>query len=159
MMERLSEKEWKEFGYEKFFALQKQKNKLSATDCSYDGKTPVYASQSQNNGVMGFTNGEPEIDIKRYRYLIFGDHTRCMNLVQCSFSAADNVKILKSNGLNMDDLAFIAVAWEKRIPDMGYARHWRKAKTVGISLPVDYKGNPDYNYMTLYSAKVRGVCS
>ena len=25
MMERLSEKEWKEFGYEKFFALQKQK--------------------------------------------------------------------------------------------------------------------------------------
>ena len=47
--------------------LCKNKNKLSATDCSYDGKTPVYASQSQNNGVMGFTNGEPEIDIKRYR--------------------------------------------------------------------------------------------
>ena len=30
---------------------------------------------------------------------------------------------------------------------MGYARHWRKAKTVGIELPVDDEGAPDYEYM------------
>ncbi|WP_315308556.1 hypothetical protein [Pseudoramibacter alactolyticus] len=155
-MERLSEKEWKDFSYEKFFALQKQKNKLSVTDCTDEGLIPVYASQSQNNGVMGFTTAKQEIDVKQYPYLVFGDHTRCMNLAKYSFSAADNVKILKTNELSMDELTFIATAWKKRIPDMGYARHWRKARTVGISLPVDDTGNPDYAYMTIYSTEVRG---
>ena len=38
---------------------------------------------------------------------------------------------------------------------MGYSRHWRKAKKVGIELPVTDSGEPDYEYMAAYVQQKR----
>ena len=40
---------------------------------------------------------------------------------------------------------------------MGYARHWRKAKKVGIELPVTDSGEPDYAYMAEYAQQKRNA--
>ena len=138
-------------GKQGFFTVKKQTTKLSEKDLRANAVVPVYSSQNSNNGIMGFTNREPDFLIEEKPALVFGDHTRCMDIVEYSFCAADNVKILMPKCNNKYELIYIASSWKKRIPDMGYSRHWRKAKKVGIELPVDNQGNPDYVFMAEYS--------
>ena len=104
---------------------------------------------------MGFTNKVADFFVKDTPALIFGDHTKSMDISNHSFCAADNVKVLRPHNIPFDALFYVSCAWKKRIPDMGYARHWRKAKKVGIELPVTDSGEPDYAYMAEYVQQKR----
>ena len=106
---------------------------------------------------MGFTNKVADFFIKDTPALIFGDHTKSMDISNHSFCAADNVKVLRPQNIPFDALFYVSCAWKKRIPDMGYARHWRKAKKVGIELPVTDSGEPDYAYMAEYAQQKRNA--
>lgn len=144
-------------GEKGLFSVEKQSIKLSERDLSGTGQIPVFSSQTSNNGVMGFTNKVADFFIKDTPALIFGDHTKSMDISNHSFCAADNVKVLRPQNIPFDALFYVSCAWKKRIPDMGYARHWRKAKKVGIELPVTDSGEPDYAYMAEYAQQKRNA--
>lgn len=159
-MQSLDEKERDIFevvGEKGLFSVEKQSVKLSERDLSGTGQIPVFSSQTSNNGVMGFTNKVADFFIKDTPALIFGDHTKSMDISNHSFCAADNVKVLRPQNIPFDALFYVSCAWKKRIPDMGYARHWRKAKKVGIELPVTDSGEPDYAYMAEYAQQKRNA--
>lgn len=121
------------------------RKKLAAKDFN-DGGIPVYSSETQNNGIKGYyTKAEFVIDKNKEnknQYIVFGDHTRSINVVSTDFSVTDNVKVLVPK-TELVDLLYIKYAWQPKIPSLGYARHWSVAQSVNIDIPVDTDGNYD----------------
>lgn len=111
---------------------------MSGLEVSKSGKIPVYSSESSNAGICGYTESEPHFIITQENsmYVIFGDHTRTLNIAKESFCIKDNVKVLIPKYKNIEILLFIFSVWLKTIPNLGYARHWKVAKKSLISLPV-----------------------
>ena len=154
-----------EFKVEDLFDTHVVSNKLTKAAFSPNGFIPAYSSDTRNNGILGYTEQEPTfiVDETQPTYVIFGDHTRTINIVHDSFCVMDNVKVL-SPKLNLSDeiLLYIKTVWTKSIPVLGYARHWGVAKDVTLSLPIrideysdlllDDDGNcvPDWDYMEAY---------
>lgn len=140
--------------YEKFKALdffddlsfQRDIANNEIFDC---GKTPVYSATTSNYGLLGFVNSEARYNITEDNpyYIIFGDHTKKFNFVYNSFSTTDNCKVLipkyGSKAFNL----YILTVWDKMIPNLGYSRHWSKAKNLELTLPAIDEDNPDFAYM------------
>ena len=129
---------WQEFRVDELFTLCQTSKKLSGLDVSKSGTTPVYSSESSNAGICGYTESKPHFIITQENsmYVIFGDHTRTLNIAKESFCIKDNVKVLIPKYKNIEILLFIFSVWLKTIPNLGYARHWKVAKKSLISLPV-----------------------
>lgn len=143
-------KAWKEFKITEWFTPLKVSHKLAKADLLTEGKYPCYSSEIDNHGIAGYTN-KPDFEIDdKHTYLIFGDHTRSMELAITPFSVLDNVKVLVSDKLPLNALLFIESAWHKAIPNLGYARHWSVASKTSFSLPVTSTGQPDFDYMEKY---------
>lgn len=107
-----------------------------------EGEYPVYSSETKNNGIFGY-HEEYEFNADYEKPLIvFGDHTRSINIVHEKFSVLDNVKVLGINVENID-VNYIKYEWEKLIPDLGYARHWKVARNVKIKIPINTYGDFD----------------
>lgn len=126
--------------------------KLSKLDITLNGKTPIYSSETTNNGIIGYCDKSPSyiVDESNPLYLIFGDHTRNMNIAEKSFCIADNVKVLVPKINSKKALLYITTIWKKGIPNLGYSRHWSKAKDVKLLLPTNKKGRIDINFMETY---------
>ena len=109
---------------------------LSKEDLSNKYSFPAYSSDSTNNGIVGYTD-DPEFicNDKTPVYVTFGDHTRTMNIARKSFSVLDNVKVLLPTYNSDNVLLFIFSVWQKHIPNLGYARHWKIAKDCVLELP------------------------
>lgn len=144
--------EYKEFSYDDLFELLPINNKLSKNNLSKDGTTPVLSSDTTNNGIVGYTTIEPNyiVDDTVPVYVVFGDHTRTLNITTESFCVMDNVKVLKPKTFNISQLLYICSVWKKAIPNLGYARHWSVAKKAKILLPITSSGEPNYAYMEQY---------
>lgn len=154
---KLSIDNWGEFKVEDLFELVKISNKLARKDLNNSGLVPVYSSSTINNGIEGYCENNPDFIItdQTPMYLIFGDHTKAMNIALESFCVMDNVKVLIPKIKDMMIVQFICTVWKKQIPDLGYARHWNKASKVLIKLPVDSNGNLDINYIkNIYGAEL-----
>ena len=139
----------KGFVYSDLFKLLPQCFKMSKLELVSDGKTPAYSSDTRNNGRVGFADKEPLFKITEETpvYLVFGDHTRTMNIVHEDFCVMDNVKVLVPLVEMSDEvLLYIITCWKKAIPCLGYARHWSVAKTAKFELPVVESSNPDHEY-------------
>lgn len=139
----------KEYVYSDLFKLLPQSSKVSKFELVPDGKTPAYSSDTRNNGCVGFADKEPLFKITEEVpvYLVFGDHTRTMNIVHEDFCVMDNVKVLVPLVMMSDEvLLYITTCWKKAIPNLGYARHWSVAKTARFELPVVESSNPDHEY-------------
>lgn len=155
-------KEKKEFGkfrIDEIFKVQTVKNKLSKIDLDENGKFPCYSSDTLNGGILGYTNS-PEFIINEEHpcYVIFGDHTRTMNIAQKSFSVLDNVKVLIPITNNENILLYIFTKWKKQIPNQGYARHWSIAKNCVLDLPIIKNTNQiDFDYMEKYMKAMQKI--
>ena len=140
-----------------FFAPLSVSKKLTKIELEDDGEIPVYSSEILNNGVFGYTNKEPEFIISKQTpfYLIFGDHTKSMNIAESDFCVMDNVKVLKPK-INISILItkYITTVWKSSIPNLGYARHWSIAEKNDILLPTTPKGEPDWDYMENYMKNI-----
>lgn len=125
-------------------------------DITEDGKTPIYSADTTNNGIIGYCNKEPNYIVNDTipLYLIFGDHTRTMNIVENSFCIADNVKVLIPKYNSIKILLYISTVWKKAIPNLGYARHWTKAKNVLIILPTKTNGLIDLEFIEKYISEL-----
>lgn len=152
--------EWGEFKFnDGLFEFCKVRNKLSKEHLDKDGKTPVYSSDSTNNGIIGYTNKKPEFVVSQENqlYVVFGDHTRSFNVATDSFCVADNVKVLRVNNIiQVNSLLFITAAWKKCIPNKGYSRHWGIAKEVMFKLPVK-NGEIDFDLMERFIVELEAV--
>lgn len=149
------------FSVGELFEMYTVSKKLTKAALSLDGTVPVYSSDTRNNGVLGYTEQEPTfiVDAVRPTYMLFGDHTRTINIVHESFCVMDNVKVLSPKfDLSDEVLLYIKTVWLKGIPVLGYARHWSVAKDVALSLPVkpstdlsNYtQDDIDWDYMVSY---------
>ena len=127
---------WKEYRINDLFQIQKVTRMLSKENLNNKFSYPAYSSDSTNNGIVGFTdNPEFICNVQTPVYVIFGDHTRTMNIARKSFSVLDNVKVLKPFYTSDKVLLFIFAVWQKQIPNLGYARHWKIAKECVLKLP------------------------
>lgn len=154
MNEKLSNVQWGEYSYTDFFKIVTVSEKLTKSELSVQGKTPVFSSITGNNGIIGYTEKKPTflVENKNDYYLIFGDHTRTFNVTNESFSVMDNVKVLiPIVPLQLKHIHFIISVWRKTIQDKGYARHWSIAKKSKFLLPLN-NGNIDYNFMDSFIA-------
>lgn len=153
---------WKEFRYSDIFNLLQVHNKLSKSDLSINGKTPVYSFDSHNHGIIGYMNQEPEyiIDSEHKYYLVFGGHTETFNIVTTNFCVMDNVKVLSpiNNDITLDALLYISTVWKKCIKDLGYSGHWSLAKEVLLKLPSKEVEEIDWAYMEKYISEIEVKC-
>lgn len=152
---KLSEIKWGEFNIESLFKVQKISKMLSKEDLSSYWDYPVYSSDSNNNGIIGYTD-KPEFicDGSHPVYITFGDHTRTFNIAKKSFSVLDNVKVLLPAISNINVLNFIISVWYKQIPDLGYSRHWKVAKKCAITLPITNRHEIDFNFIDKLMAEL-----
>ena len=152
--EKLNSIEWGEYKVEDLFDLLKIPYLLSKEQCERNGIYPVYSSESNNGGIIGYTNEALFIcNETNPIYVIFGDHTRTLNIVNKSFSVLDNVKVLRPKIENYKILLFILSSWKKQIPNLGYARHWKAARNIRIELPIQ-KGKIDFKFMESFIAEL-----
>lgn len=154
-------KRYGDFPVSKLVTIKTVRHKLSKIDFVKNGKYPCYSSDTNNNGILGYTNN-PEFIISDDNpcYLIFGDHTRTINIAYKSFSVLDNVKVLVPQTDNEEALLYMICVWQKQIPNMGYARHWALAKECILKLPlVDGTVDKiDYIYMQKYISELESKC-
>ncbi len=126
---------------------------LTKFDLDNDGKTPVYSSDSMNNGIVGYTHYEADFIVNDDNpiYIVFGDHTRSFNIATKSFCVMDNVKVLSiTEVISIKVLLFIVSSWKKCIPNLGYSRHWSLAKNALFSLPIEQNNKIDFNFIETF---------
>lgn len=163
-MERLSEKEWKAFPIGAEFCMKKQGNvptgALVSNSVLKDGMYPRIRVTSQNNGINGFTN---VCDDKNYRaYSNFVSMSFLGNAFYHPYTASLDMKVhclqYKNTELNPAMGLFTVTMVERIASGTNYGNQLSSNDLAAkqILLPVDDKGKPDYAYMTLYSAEVRG---
>ena len=127
---------------------------LSKEDLSDKYCFPAYSSESTNNGIIGYTDSPEFIcDKKHPVFVTFGDHTRSFNIATKSFSVLDNVKVLLPSINNISCLLWIITVWQKQIPNLGYARHWKIAKNCVVELPTK-NGKIDFKFMESFIAEL-----
>ena len=129
---------------------------LSKSDLEKNGKIPVYSSDTSNNGIIGYTNIDAEFIVSEENpiYLVFGDHTRSLNIVFHSFNVTDNVKVLSlKDSYSIKILLYIISSWQKGVPNLGYSRHWSIAKKVLFKVPVK-NGVIDFAFMEQFIAEL-----
>ena len=152
--EKLRTVKWGKYKTSELFKPQKITNMLSKEDLSDKFSFPAYSSESTNNGIIGYTDS-PEFlcDDEHPIFVTFGDHTRSFNIATKSFSVLDNVKVLLPSIHNIRCLLWIITAWQKQIPNLGYARHWKIAKNCIVELPTK-DGKIDFDFMESFVAEL-----
>lgn len=157
-MKRLSEKEWDEFVLDDIFTVGA--GKRLETRNKIEGMRPFIGATDNINGVTGFVgndnmskdsnvlgvnyNGAPCIAFYHPYECIFTDDVKRLHLK----NQKDNKFVL---------LFFTSIFAMQRVKySYGYKFKEKRMHRQKLMLPVDDKGNPDYAYMTLYSAGLRG---
>ena len=97
------------------------------------GKYPVV---SQEKGLInGYWDDKHDVVHVDQPFVVFGDHTRVIKLVDFSFVVgADGVKLLKPKPF-LDPWYFYYFLVGHPLKDLGYARHFRLLKELDIALP------------------------
>lgn len=154
LSEKLQTVKWGKYKTNELFKLQKITKMLTKEDLSDKFHFPAYSSESTNNGIIGYTDSPEFIcNDKHPVFITFGDHTRSFNIATESFSVLDNVKVLLPSIQNLRCLLWIITAWQKQIPNLGYARHWKVAKNCIVELPTK-DGKIDFDFMESFIAEL-----
>lgn len=157
--EKLRTVKWGKYKTSELFQPQKITNMLSKEDLSEKFNFPAYSSESTNNGIIGYTDSPEFIcDDEHPVFVTFGDHTCSFNIATKSFSVLDNVKVLLPSIHNIRCLLWIITAWQKQIPNLGYARHWKIAKNCIVELPTK-DGEIDFDFMESFVAELEAYLS
>lgn len=135
--------------------MLKGRRKLSEEDLSLRGTINVYSSNSANNGIVGKTEANADYTITQEcpNYIVFGDHTRSMNIATSDFSVMDNVKVLIPHNHSLNFILFLCAAWKKNIPNLGYSRHWSIAKECKFLLPTK-ENKIDFDFIEEFIAEL-----
>lgn len=141
--------EFKEFRIGDLFEIANKPILRNKADIDINGRIPIYSSDTSNGGIIGYCNKLPSFKISNATpiYVIFGDHTRAMNIAKTDFCVTDNVKVLIPKYASEQFLLYVFAVWKKCIPNLGYARHWNIAKNALFPLPVHTNGQIAFDIM------------
>lgn len=159
-MERLSEKEWKEFHIGDLFSVSRPKAR-NKDDYEY-GDVPFVASGAVNNGVMKCCKEKTDEVLDAGNCLTVSPVDGSTFYQPMDFlgrgGAGSSILMLRSNSIKPSLGQFIARTVQQTCSKYSYGNMGNKdgIKRERVMLPVDDKGKPDYAYMTLYSTKVGG---
>ena len=148
-MSQIDISQWKEFKITDFYQPIVVPNKIHKIDMYDDLTIPVFSA----GGFQGFVD---HADFKpQTHYLLFGDQTCTFFYIDYPFSVMDNVKVLKPLAdISLNQSLFIQTVAMRALGNIGYSRYWSILKKKVFQLPVDTNGNPDWQYMDTYIAKL-----
>jgi len=151
-IEKLGDKEWKEFFLTDIF--QKiQRGKRLTTSNQKDGVKPYVSSTALNNGIDNFISNEGNVRI-------FSD---CLTIANSGsvgasfyhpyeFVASDHITHLKQEDMSKFVYLFISTITNELSHKYNFNREIndKRISREKIMLPINEEGNPDYEYMEQY---------
>lgn len=151
-IEKLEDKEWKEFFLSDIF-LQIQRGKRLITANQKDGVKPYVSSTALNNGIDNFISNEGNVRI-------FSD---CLTIANSGsvgasfyhpyeFVASDHITHLKQEDMSKFVYLFISTITNELSHKYNFNREIndKRISREKIMLPINEEGNPDYEYMEQY---------
>lgn len=146
----LSDRNWDWFFYEDVFNIYKGK-RLTKFDME-DGSTPFVGAIDSNNGVSEYINYKPIFDGNTITVSYNGSVAEAF-YQPSHYWASDDINIL-SDDSNFNPFIgmFLITLIKQEKYRFNYGRKWHKARMEKskIKLPVDSKGDPDWQFMEDY---------
>lgn len=153
----LKDKKWQEFPLIDVFPSIQRGKRLTKAD-QLDGKTPYVSSSEFNNGVDNYIDNNKKVRI-------FSD---CLSIANSGsvgssfyhpyrFVASDHVTHLKNNNFNEHIYLFISAITSRLKDKYNFNREIndKRMSKEKILLPIDGKGDPDYQYMEQYMINLK----
>lgn len=154
-IEKLEEKEWKEFSISELFDVKGTKTtSLDVLQISHTTKIqyPYITTKATNNGIEGFFYYKTE----KGNVITFDSATvGCLYYQKNDFSASDHVEKLipKNFNLNLFNAHFIICSFNKAVQkkfNYGFKLSQNRIKKQKLLLPINKEGQPDFEYMEQY---------
>lgn len=142
--------EWKEFEIGEIFQLTRGRRLIESH--RMNGKTAYYSASKSNNGLTDFINNPLFIMQDKIIVSTFCD----AYFVKGRFTASDEITILSNNFVNEFSGKFIAKIINSNQNKYAFGRKAFSDRLIKqkIILPVNKKGNPDFEYMENYIKQI-----
>ncbi|MFA6006056.1 MAG: N-6 DNA methylase [Patescibacteria group bacterium] len=154
---------WGEFELQKLFSFESAKGPSTDEAISNSGYIPFVSAGGRNNGVIGLTKYKPTHPFGAISLVIVGagasgeaflqPHPFCANPGKCLVLTNDKIslpaKLFISASITSQEWRFC----------YGRACTTSRAKCLKIPLPIDKKGDPDFDLMSkyIYSCRFSGI--
>lgn len=151
-IEPLNAKEWREFFITEVFT-DIQRGKRLKKDDHIKGKVPYVSSSAMNNGVDGFIGNKDKVRVFRDCLTLANSGSVGATFYQpFQLVASDHVTKLENNNYNKYVYLFIANMVSRISGKYSFNREINdtRIKREKIMLPINSKGEPDYEYMEEY---------
>jgi len=153
IMLNLNNREWKEFKVKEIFTIEKCK--CSNVSSLNKGNFPYVGATNRNNGIMSFVERKDKW-VTKGNCIVFicdGQGSVGYSIYKSEdFIGSTTLKVGRNIYLNRYIAQFLVSALDKNrcIYSYGYKRNENRLLNETIFLPVDAKGNPDYDFMEAY---------
>ncbi|MFT6792083.1 MAG: type I restriction enzyme S subunit [Rubritalea sp.] len=126
--------DWEDSTVETIIGTAPRSSKIARTKYNEEGKIPIVDQSS--NFICGFTDDEDSLIKAIHPFIIFGDHTRIVKLIDFDFArGADGTQILFSNHQSVPQYLFHQILKSIDLSSYGYARHFKFLKLQKITIP------------------------
>jgi len=152
-IERLQDREWREFKLTEIFKSIKRGKRLKKDD-HIKGCMPYISSTAINNGTDGFIGNQVGVRIFKNTLTIANSGSvGCVFYHPYEFVASDHVTKIENDSFNRYTYLFIASVVKRLSEKYSFNREINDTRISAekILLPVNAAGNPDYDYMAAYA--------
>lgn len=148
---------WKIFKISEIFEVEKSKNITKEAAEEFLGNTAPYVTRSEfNNGIAFYVNAK-KFSLEKGNCITIGGEGACVFYQPYKFISGNNINKLYSKFLDENNALFIVTILNLEKYRYSYNRAFNQAciKETKIKLPVNVKGQPDWNWMSEYIKKLR----
>jgi len=146
--------EWKLEKFDNIFLKKSYKNyQINKSKYLSNGLYPVIDQGKEK--IVGYSNDfDKTINASENNIIVFGDHTREIKFIDFDcIIGADGTQLLRTKG-NFDLKFFYYQLLNKKIPNMGYARHFKFLKKINFSYPLLSEQQKIASFLTLIDKKI-----
>lgn len=151
-MLKLEDREWEVFNYEVVFPFISRGKRLKKDD-HVSGRKPYVSSTANNNGVDAFIGND--VGVRQYEDCLTVANSGSVGTAffhPYEFVASDHVTSLKNPNFNEYVYKFLIPIVQRLQEKYSFNREIndRRIRRESILLPVDHKGDPDWEFMAAY---------
>tara|TARA_R110002049_G_scaffold284809_5_gene465520 strand:+ start:889 stop:1938 length:1050 start_codon:yes stop_codon:yes gene_type:complete len=149
----LLNKDWGQFKLSSIFEIENCK--CSKVSSLQKGDFPYVGATNRNNGVLHFVKPEPKLITKGncIAFICDGEGSVGYSIYKSeNFIGSTTVKVGRSEKLNKYNGAFITTIADtvRSKYNFGFKRNEKHLKNETLMLPMDEKGNPDFEFMETF---------
>ena len=149
----LLNKDWGQFKLSSIFEIENCK--CSKVSSLQKGDFPYVGATNRNNGVLHFVKPEPKLITKGncIAFICDGEGSVGYSIYKSeNFIGSTTVKVGRSEKLNKYNGAFITTIADtvRSKYNFGFKRNEKHLKNETLMLPMDKKGNPDFEFMETF---------